>query len=119
MTDTATLAQVFAQHQLLMRRRLERECGLQVRISDDMLELVRTYAALTETGYVQLPFMLERPVGEPSPHFWVSLHDGPDTVAMAGLRVMTNGARGQSCATHPNCWRSGASGCRSSTVRTR
>lgn len=98
MTDTTTSAQVFAQHQLLVRRRLERECGLQVRISDDMLELVRTYAALTETGYVQLPFMLERPVGQPSPHFWVSLHDGPDTVAMAGLRVMTNGPRGQSCA---------------------
>lgn len=89
---------VFAQHQLLLRRRLERELGLQVRIRDDLLQLVRTYAALTETGYVQRPFMLERPASTPSPHFWVSLHDGPDTVAMAGLRVMTNGERGQSCA---------------------
>jgi hypothetical protein len=98
MVDPETLTLVFAQHQLLLRRRLERELGLTVTISDDMLDLVRTYAALTETGYVQLPFMLERPVGEPSPHFWVSLRDGPDIVAMAGLRVMTNGAQGQNCA---------------------
>jgi hypothetical protein len=82
---------LFSRHQQLLVRRLERELGLQVRISDDMLDLVSTYAALTETGYVQLPFMLERPVGEPSPHFWVSLSDGPDIVAMAGLRVMANG----------------------------
>jgi hypothetical protein len=86
---------LFTRHQLLLIRRLERELGLRVQVRDDLLELVRTYAALTETGYVQLPFMLEKPVGMPSPHFWVSLHDGPDIVAMAGLRVMTNGERTQ------------------------
>jgi hypothetical protein len=88
---------LFARHQALTIRRLEGELGLTVHIRDDMLELVRTYAALTETGYVQLPFMLERPVGEPSPHFWVHVNDGPDIVAMAGLRVMANGDTAQSC----------------------
>ena len=96
MQPIATRAPLFTRHQQLLVRRLERELGLKVRISDDMLELVSTYSALTETGYVQLPFMLERPVGQPSPHFWVSLSDGPDIVAMAGLRVMTNGERAQS-----------------------
>jgi hypothetical protein len=61
-----------------------------------MLELVRTYAAITETGYVQLPFMLDKPVGVPSPHFWVHINDGPDIVAMAGLRVIENGDEAQS-----------------------
>ena len=89
---------LFARHQALTIRRLEGELGLTVHIRDDMLELVRTYAALTETGYVQLPFMLERPVGEPSPHFWVHVNDGPDIIAMAGLRVMTNGDTAQSSA---------------------
>jgi len=98
MTDVATSQSLFARHQQLLMRRLQLELGLQVHVRDDMLELVRTYAALTETGYVQLPFMLERPVGEPSPHFWVSLTDGPDVIAMAGLRVMTNGERTQTCA---------------------
>ena len=87
---------LFSRHQQLLSRRLDKELGLKVRISDDMLDLVSTYSALTETGYVQLPFMLERPVGQPSPHFWVGLSDGPDIVAMAGLRVMTNGDAGQS-----------------------
>lgn len=87
----------FARHQQLLVRRLERELGLSVHIRDDMLELVRTYSALTETGYVQLPFMLDKPVGVPSPHFWVHIDDGPDTIAMAGLRVLENGDAAQSC----------------------
>jgi hypothetical protein len=87
---------LFARHQALTIRRLERDLGLTVHIRDDMLELVRTYAALTETGYVQLPFMLDKPVGEPSPHFWVHVNDGPDIIAMAGLRVMANGDTAQS-----------------------
>ncbi|HVZ42561.1 MAG TPA: hypothetical protein VHA82_02040 [Ramlibacter sp.] len=98
MADIRIEDTLFAHHQQLLMRRLERELGLQARISDDMLDLVSTYSALTETGYVQLPFMLERPVGVPSPHFWVSLSDGPDIVAMAGLRVMTNGDEGQHAA---------------------
>jgi hypothetical protein len=95
MTTATACDPLFNRHQQLVIRRLERELGLTVEIRDDMLELVRTYAALTETGYVQLPFMLERPVGDPSPHFWVRISDGPDVIAMAGLRVMTNGDEGQ------------------------
>ena len=95
MTAITTSDSIFFQHQQHLIRRLKGEHGLTVRIRDDMLELVRTYAALTETGYVQLPFMLERPVGEPSPHFWVQISDGPDVIAMAGLRVMTNEGDGQ------------------------
>lgn len=98
MTETTTRAQVFAKHQILSMHRLERELGLKVNLSDDMLALVRRYAQLSETGYVQRPFMLERPTGVPGPHFWVSLQDGPDTVALAGLRVMENGDEAQSCA---------------------
>jgi hypothetical protein len=94
-STSTTFDSIFTPHQKHLIRRLERELGLTVHIRDDMLELVRTYAALTETGYVQLPFMLERPVGEPSPHFWVHINDGPDIIAMAGLRVMTNGDEGQ------------------------
>jgi hypothetical protein len=89
---------LFSRHQQLLIRRLERELGLTVRISDDMLDLVSTYSALTETGYVQLPFMLERAVGVPSPHFWVSISDGPDIIAMAGNRVMANGEQAQHAA---------------------
>jgi hypothetical protein len=95
MTAITTSDSVFSRHQQHVIRRLKGEHGLSVHIRDDMLQLVRTYAALTETGYVQLPFMLEKPVGTPSPHFWVHINDGPDIIAMAGMRVMTNGDEGQ------------------------
>jgi hypothetical protein len=88
----------FSRHQRLMIATLDNTWGLKTRVRDDMLELVRTYAALSETGYVQLPFMLEKPRGIPSPHFWVSLRDGSDTIALAAFRTMYNGARRQTCA---------------------
>lgn len=95
MSAITTFEPTFTRHQRHLIRRLEGEHGLSVHIRDDMLELVRTYAALTETGYVQLPFMLDKPVGKPSPHFWVHINDGSEIIAMAGLRVMTNGDEGQ------------------------
>lgn len=80
----------FARHQGLLIRWLESNFGLHTRIRDDMDELVSTYAALSETGYVQLPFKLEASSEVPSPNFWVSLaHDG-DTIALVGVRVMAN-----------------------------
>jgi hypothetical protein len=88
----------FARHQRLMIATLDGKWGLQTQIRDDMLELVRTYAALSETGYVQLPFMLEKPRGIPSPHFWVGLRDGNDIIALAAFRTMRNGPRRQTCA---------------------
>jgi hypothetical protein len=88
----------FARHQRLMIATLDGKWRLKTQIRDDMLELVRTYAALSETGYVQLPFMLERPRGIPSPHFWVSLLDGDDTIALAAFRTMRNGPQHQTCA---------------------
>jgi hypothetical protein len=88
----------FARHQRLMIETLEDKWRLTTQIRDDMLELVRTYAALSETGYVQLPFMLERPRGVPSPHFWVAILDGVETIALAAFRTMRNGARHQTCA---------------------
>jgi GNAT superfamily N-acetyltransferase len=88
----------FARHQRLMIAMLDDQWGLKTRIRDDMLELVRTYAALSETGYVQLPFMLEKPRGIPSPHFWVSLRDGDETIALAAFRTMYNGPQHLTCA---------------------
>jgi len=88
----------FSRHQRRMITTLENAWGLKTQVRDDMLELVRTYAALSETGYVQLPFMLEKPRGIPSPHFWVSLRYGCDTIALAAFRTMYNGARQQTCA---------------------
>jgi GNAT superfamily N-acetyltransferase len=88
----------FARHQHLMIATLENTWRLKTRVRDDMLELVRTYAALSETGYVQLPFMLEKPRGVPSPHFWVSLLDGNEIIALAAFRTMYNGPRHQTCA---------------------
>lgn len=96
-THPVSSIDTFARHQQRMIRQLERELGLTVHIRDDMLALVRTYAAITETGYLQLPFMLDKPVGVPSPHFWAHINDGPDIVAMAGLRVIANGDEGQTC----------------------
>lgn len=98
MPETSTQTQAFAQHQLLLMRRLELEWGLKVEVRDDMVELVRRHAQLAQTADVQLPFMLGRSGQVPSPHFWVCLLDGPDTVALAGLRIMTNGDQAQSCA---------------------
>jgi hypothetical protein len=88
----------FARHQDLIIATLRDQLGLRTRIRDDMLELVRTYAALSETGYVQLPFMLEKTRGEPSPHFWVGLQDGGETIALAAFRTLENGSRRQTCA---------------------
>ena len=87
-----------ARHQGLLINSLATGHGLVTRICDDMLELVHTYSALSETGYVQLPFLLERPHGQPSPHFWVSLAHGGQTIALAGYRLMTNGDKAQTCA---------------------
>ena len=88
----------FARHQHLMISTLEDKLHLKTRIRDDMLELVRTYAALSETGYVQLPFMLEKSRRIPSPNFWVSLVDGADTIALAAFRTLENGRQAQTCA---------------------
>lgn len=88
----------FARHQRLMIATLKNKLRLRTRVCDDMLGLVRTYAALSETGYVQLPFMLEKARRSPSPHFWVSLHDGGDTIALAAFRTLENGPRRQTCA---------------------
>ena len=87
----------FARHQHLMIATLEDKLHLKTRIRDDMLELVRVYAALSETGYVQLPFMLEKSRRTPSPHFWVSLVDGKDTIALAAFRTLENGPLRQTC----------------------
>jgi hypothetical protein len=88
----------FARHQHLMIATLDNELHLKTRIRDDMLELVRTYARLSETGYVQLPFMLENSRRVPSPNFWVSLVDGEDTIALAAFRTLENGPQAQTCA---------------------
>jgi hypothetical protein len=88
----------YARHRQLMIAALERTLGLKTRIRDDMLELVHTYAALSETGYVQLPFMLEKSRRVPSPHFWVGLQAGADTIALAAFRTLCNGPREQTCA---------------------
>jgi hypothetical protein len=88
----------FARHQRLMIATVQDKWHLKVQIRDDMLELVRTYAALSETGYVQLPFMLEKPRGVPSPHFWVGLVHGEETIALAAYRTMRNGPHCQTCA---------------------
>jgi hypothetical protein len=88
----------FARHQRLMIATLDTQLHLKTSIRDDMLELVRVYAALSETGYVQLPFMLENSRRTPSPHFWVSLVDGKDTIALAAFRTLENGPRAQTCA---------------------
>lgn len=98
MTEKTTQTQMFAQHQLLLMHQLEQQWGLKVEVRDDMVELVRRHAQLAQTGGVQLPFMLGRSTRTPSPHFWVCLLDGPDTVALAGLRIMANGDQAQSSA---------------------
>lgn len=98
LTELTKQTQVFAQHQLLLMHRLEREWGLKAEVRDDMVELVRRHAQLAETGGLQKPFMLGRSPRAPSPHFWVCLLDGADTVALAGLRIMANGDQAQSCA---------------------
>ena len=88
----------YARHQRLMIATLEDKLRLKTRICDDMLELVHTYAVLSETGYVQLPFRLEKSRRIPSPHFWVGLQDGADTIALAAFRTMENGTQRQTCA---------------------
>jgi hypothetical protein len=88
----------FARHQHLTIATLDTQLHLKTRIRDDMLELVRTYARLSETGYVQLPFMLENSRRVPSPNFWVSLIDGDDTIALAAFRTLENGPQPQTCA---------------------
>ncbi len=87
-----------SRHQRLMIATLKNSLGLSTRISDDMLELVRTYAQLSETGYVQLPFMLEKSRRIPSPHFWVALKDDGVIIALAAFRTLQNGPQSQSCA---------------------
>jgi hypothetical protein len=87
-----------SRHQRLMIATLKTSMGLTTRISDDMLVLVRTYAQLSETGYVQLPFMLEKSRRVPSPHFWVALKDGDSIIALAAFRTLQNGAHHQACA---------------------
>ena len=87
-----------SRHQRLTIATLKTSLGLATRISDDMLELVRTYAQLSETGYVQLPFMLEKSRRVPSPHFWVSLKDGDSIIALAAFRTLQNGPDHQTCA---------------------
>ena len=89
----------FERHQGHLIRWLESSYGVHTRICDDMLELVSTYAALSETGYVQLPFKLERSSEAPSPHFWVSLAHEGQTIALVGIRVMSNeNESAQTCA---------------------
>ena len=88
----------FARHQQLLVRSLQLTHELDVRISNDMNDLVRTYAALSETGYVQLPFKVEKCNEVPSSHFWVSLRHGSQTIALAAVRVLSNGPRAQTCA---------------------
>ena len=87
-----------SRHQRLTIATLKSRLRLATRISDDMLELVRTYVQLSETGYVQLPFMLEKSRRVPSPHFWVSLKDGDSIIALAAFRTLQNGPQHQSCA---------------------
>ncbi|MBU1360323.1 MAG: hypothetical protein KKC79_07135 [Gammaproteobacteria bacterium] len=104
------------QHRLV--RLLERQ-GLAVSLGNDLTVLLKTYAAATGTGYVQLPFVVDNPKDASPLNFWVSFDDGNAPVALTGYRTLRNSGRarhvGEAYArgalyeapkTQPEAWRS-------------
>ena len=75
------------QHRLV--RLLARQ-GLTVSLGDDLSVLLKTYAAATGTGYIQLPFVLENPKDASPFNFWVGFDDGNAPVALTGYRTVRN-----------------------------
>ena len=71
-------------------RHLERT-GLSVSFGNDLSVLLRTYAAATGTGYVQLPFVVENPKEASPLNFWVCFDDGNEPMALTGFRTVRNG----------------------------